>query len=46
MVKRKGDNAVATLKKLSRIPQKRPLTFENFNTDLLNEKAKRHILSL
>ena len=46
MVKRKDDNAVATLKKLSRIPQKRPLTFENFNTDLLNEKAKRQILSL
>ena len=46
MVSKKNENAVTTLKKLSRIPQKSPLTFDNFNMDLLNDKARRQVLSL
>ena len=46
MVSKKNENAVTTLKKLPRIPQKSPLTFDNFNMDLLNDKARRQVLSL
>ena len=46
MVMKKNETAINTLKKLSRIPQKAPLTFENFNMDLLNDKARRQIHSL
>ncbi|WP_345907099.1 ATP-binding protein [Sphaerochaeta sp. UBA5849] len=46
MVTKKNETAINTLKKLSRIPQKAPLTFGNFNMDLLNEKARRQVLSL
>lgn len=46
MVKVRDDNAVATLKKLSRMPQKRSFTFDSFNTDLLNEKARKQVLAL
>lgn len=46
MVSKKNETAINTLKKLSRIPQKAPLTFENFNMDLLNDKARRQIHSL
>lgn len=45
-VRKKNESSIDTLKKLSRIPQKSPLTFANFNIDLLNEKARRQILSL
>ncbi len=41
MISKKNENAITTLKKLSRIPQKSPLTFDNFNMDLLNDKARR-----
>ncbi|MFA6907153.1 MAG: ATP-binding protein [Sphaerochaeta sp.] len=46
MVAKKNASSISTLKKLSRIPQKNPLLFGNFNMDLLNEKAKRQVLSL
>jgi DNA replication protein DnaC len=46
MVAKKNESSISTLKKLSRIPQKNPLLFGNFNMDLLNEKAKRQVLSL
>jgi DNA replication protein DnaC len=46
MVEKKNESSINTLKKLSRIPQKNPLLFENFNLDLLNDKAKRQVLSL
>ena len=46
MVRKKDETAVCTLKRLSRIPQKSPLTFGNFNMDLLNEHAKRQVRAL
>ena len=46
MVAKKRETTIKTLKKLSRIPQKNPLVFSNFKMDLLNEKAKRQVLSL
>lgn len=36
MIEKKNESSINTLKKLSRIPQKNPLLFENFNLDLLN----------
>lgn len=46
MVKVRDDNALATLRNLSRIPQKQVFTFDSFNTDLLNEKARKQVLAL
>ncbi|MFA7130154.1 MAG: ATP-binding protein [Sphaerochaeta sp.] len=46
MVAKKNESSIITLKKLSRIPQKNPLLFDNFNMDLLNEKARRQVFSL
>ena len=46
MLMKKDETAISTLKKLSRIPQKAPLTFGSFNTELLNDKAKKQVLSL
>lgn len=46
MINKKEENAIQTLKRLSRIPQKRPFTFDNFSTENLAEKAKRQFNSL
>lgn len=46
MVAKKNESSINILKKLSRIPQKNPLVFDNFNMELLNDKAKRQVLSL
>lgn len=46
MIAKKHETSITTLKKLSRIPQKSPRVFNNFKMDLLNEKAKRQVLSL
>lgn len=46
MVTKKHETAIRTLKKLSRIPQKSPSTFENFNMDRLCTEAKRQVNSL
>lgn len=46
MVKKKRATAIATLKRLSRIPQKAPSTFDNFDMDRLCNEARRQINSL
>lgn len=46
MVKKKRATAIATLKKLSRIPQKSPSTFGNFDMERLCSEARRQINSL
>lgn len=46
MIEKKNDTAIRTLKKLSRIPQANPLTFENFELELLNPTARKQVLAL
>lgn len=46
MMRKKRATAIATLKKLSRIPQKTPSTFDNFDMENLCTEAKRQINSL
>lgn len=46
MVKKKRSMAIATLKKLSRIPQKAPSTFDNFDMDRLCTEARRQVNAL
>ena len=43
---KKRATAIATLKKLSRIPQKSPSTFDNFDMDRLCTEARRQVNSL
>lgn len=46
MVRRKRAAAIATLKRLSRIPQKAPSTFDNFDMDRLCTEAGRQVNAL
>ena len=41
MVRKKRATAIATLKRLSRIPQKSPSTFDNFDMDRLCAEARK-----
>lgn len=46
MERKKREKVIEVLMKLSRIPQKDPRTFDNFNTELLNSQARKVIESL
>ena len=46
MVRKKRATAIATLKRLSRIPQKSPSTFDNFDMDRLCAEARKQVNSL
>ncbi len=46
MVRKKRATAIATLKRLSRIPQKAPSSFDNFDMDRLCTEARRQVNSL